>query len=434
MTDKSSASRRQPKLRSSCDGCGMAKLRCDRTQPECGRCVSYGLPCVYGVSWRMGKAPGGGRRTSVTQGTSSRRPGATDTDKSDGNNRNSSNNDDGDAVMMDPGLLSSLTDIPPAFELMDGNTDDLINSYLQESSLLNLTSFDFDTKLVADDCSNDLMPHDFRTGLEYTHGSSELGEYSSTSASTTQPITIQTQAYNNSQPDTDLNIPTGMTGHTCYMDAYEILRSLSVLKVSNCHSATLSKTTKMGDANWVPFDHVLRINRETSERLSSLLACSCARSSHLTLLHASIICRVLTLYQQAAACTQGGGLSNHMTMTLDPLSHHQSPTRFSPDLVSVSLGTGYSTTLSGTTASINSTTSGTTRPTTSSLTQLSNLTVTPAKMAVGVFNVDDQRVQTAVNIQLVLGETRRTERLIDQFTTRDFDGAQRLEDDKTTFE
>lgn len=58
--------------------------------------------------------------------------------------------------------------------------------------------------------------------------------------------------------------------------------------------------------------------------------------------------------------------------------------------------------------------------------QSSNLTVTPAKMAVGVFNVDDQRVQTAVNIRLVPGEMRRTERLIDQFTSREFGGAQHL--------
>jgi hypothetical protein len=63
--------------------------------------------------------------------------------------------------------------------------------------------------------------------------------------------------------------------------------------------------------------------------------------------------------------------------------------------------------------------------------------VTPAKMTVGVFNVDDQRVQTAINIQLVLGEMRRTERLIDQFTSRDFSasggGHQHLEDEESAF-
>lgn len=48
---------RQPKLRSSCDGCGAAKLKCDRGQPECGRCVSFGMPCVYGESRKFGRPP-----------------------------------------------------------------------------------------------------------------------------------------------------------------------------------------------------------------------------------------------------------------------------------------------------------------------------------------------------------------------------------------
>jgi hypothetical protein len=332
--------------------------------------------------------------------------------------------------MMDFDLLSSLTDLPTSFEMVDGSTDALIGSYLHGSSLLNLNSLDFDTKLVADDYSNDL---DLQTGLTYTQEPSELGDFSSTSASTTQPMAIHTQAEKNSQSNRELSIPAGMARHHCYMDAYEILRSLSLLKISNDHPATLSKTTKTENANWVPFDHVLRINRETSERLSGLLDCSCARSSHLTLIHASIICRVLALYQQAAACTQGGGLWNPITMNLDPSSHYLSPTRSSPDLVSASWGTGSSTTWSGTTAAVNSTTSCSKKSATSTMAQSSNLTVTPAKMAVGVFNVDDQRVQTAVNIQLVLGEMRRTERLIDQFTSHDSSGTQHLEDDESTF-
>ncbi|KAI7974929.1 hypothetical protein EIK77_001682 [Talaromyces pinophilus] len=432
MPDQSSTCRRQPKLRSSCDGCGMAKLRCDRAQPECGRCVSYGLPCVYGVSRRMGKAPGRGRCTNVTQETLARQSGATDTDKRDSNNNHVKS--DSDTIMMDLSLLSSLTDIPTSIEVQDGNTDALIGSYLDGSSLMNGPSFDFNTKLAEDDYSNNLIPFDFLTGLPYTQESPELGAYSSTSASTTQPITIQTEADKNPQSDGDMSVPAGMTRHQCYMDAYDILRTLSLLRISNDLSVTSSENTKRENVNWVPFDHVLRINRETSERLSGLLDCSCARSSHLTLLHASIVCRIMTLYQQAAACTQGGGLWNPITMTLDPSSHYLSPIRSSPERVSTCWGTGPSSAWSGTTTAANSTTSGSTKTTSSTMAQSSNLTVTPAKMAVGVFNVDDQRVQTAVNIQLVLGEMRRTECLIDQFTSREFGGAQHLlDDEESTF-
>jgi hypothetical protein len=45
------------KLRTSCDACGAAKLRCDRGQPACGRCLVYGAACVYGLSRKMGKPP-----------------------------------------------------------------------------------------------------------------------------------------------------------------------------------------------------------------------------------------------------------------------------------------------------------------------------------------------------------------------------------------
>lgn len=46
---------RQPKLRSSCDRCGAAKLKCDRGRPQCGRYIPLGLDCVYGVSRKMRK-------------------------------------------------------------------------------------------------------------------------------------------------------------------------------------------------------------------------------------------------------------------------------------------------------------------------------------------------------------------------------------------
>ena len=46
---------RQPKLLASSDECGAAKLKCDRSQPDCGRCLSLGLVCIYGVSKKAGK-------------------------------------------------------------------------------------------------------------------------------------------------------------------------------------------------------------------------------------------------------------------------------------------------------------------------------------------------------------------------------------------
>ncbi|KAK1979536.1 hypothetical protein LZ30DRAFT_545897, partial [Colletotrichum cereale] len=41
---------KKTKLRSSCDACGAAKLRCDRSRPVCGRCFTLNQGCVYGIS------------------------------------------------------------------------------------------------------------------------------------------------------------------------------------------------------------------------------------------------------------------------------------------------------------------------------------------------------------------------------------------------
>ncbi|KAM6530168.1 hypothetical protein FALCPG4_008293 [Fusarium falciforme] len=51
------APRLQTKLRSSCDACGQAKIKCDRSRPACSRCIAQGLGCVYGVSRKAGKPP-----------------------------------------------------------------------------------------------------------------------------------------------------------------------------------------------------------------------------------------------------------------------------------------------------------------------------------------------------------------------------------------
>lgn len=57
MTTISSISSSSLKLRSSCDSCGTAKVKCDREQPGCGRCINLGLACVYGPSRQIGKPP-----------------------------------------------------------------------------------------------------------------------------------------------------------------------------------------------------------------------------------------------------------------------------------------------------------------------------------------------------------------------------------------
>ncbi|KAI1179144.1 hypothetical protein F4777DRAFT_498709 [Nemania sp. FL0916] len=46
---------RHPRLRASCDGCFLAKVKCSKTRPICARCLSCGLMCQYSPSSRAGK-------------------------------------------------------------------------------------------------------------------------------------------------------------------------------------------------------------------------------------------------------------------------------------------------------------------------------------------------------------------------------------------
>ncbi|ORY65287.1 uncharacterized protein BCR38DRAFT_340734 [Pseudomassariella vexata] len=51
----SSAKSRQPRLRASCDGCFLAKVKCSKARPICSRCLACGIECRYSPSSRAGK-------------------------------------------------------------------------------------------------------------------------------------------------------------------------------------------------------------------------------------------------------------------------------------------------------------------------------------------------------------------------------------------
>lgn len=44
------------KLKASCDFCALSKVKCDRGQPHCSRCINNGIVCHYSEARRIGKA------------------------------------------------------------------------------------------------------------------------------------------------------------------------------------------------------------------------------------------------------------------------------------------------------------------------------------------------------------------------------------------
>lgn len=405
MSDAPPRTPRQPKLRSSCDGCGAAKLKCDRGRPQCGRCLPLGLVCVYGVSRKMGKPPRGRIRVpevpSVSR-TPGEHAGSINRDRPDDNSYSSGTGGSvGDGIFLSSGPFPSVNNVPSAWGAVDGyleslmtslDAPDALRSDLYAPSLPDFTSLEFGDDLLS------------------TLGSPELEGYSTPAA---QTKASQTQVDENIYFDSALMPTAGSKGHDCSREAYDILGSLSFLKLNKAHSipqsALGSASTTASTAHRVPFDHILSLNRESSERLGRLLTCSCASCPHLALLYASIISLVLTWYQQAASCTQKVSWSP-AAVAADTAFRHVSP--------SGSTSGSQSPWSSTTVSTVN--TGGASTPT---VTGASVLAVAPTQMAVGSFNIDDQQVQTALAIQLLLSEIRRTGCLIDLFTSRSSSGA-----------
>lgn len=53
---RSTTSVRKKQLKASCDFCSLSKLKCDRGQPGCQRCINNGVECHYSEARRVGRA------------------------------------------------------------------------------------------------------------------------------------------------------------------------------------------------------------------------------------------------------------------------------------------------------------------------------------------------------------------------------------------
>ncbi|KAI1780726.1 hypothetical protein F4818DRAFT_396598 [Hypoxylon cercidicola] len=405
--EAAAATPRQPRLRSSCDGCGTAKLKCDRNHPECGRCRALGLTCVYGISRKFGK-PQRGReaqamdlRAELPRALShapraSEYPISMDVDKFEGKN------DGGNITALNYSPLSGINTI------YDNTATDLVNGTDKSDaytdplgpSLSNFVSLDLDEWIFSRHHGDNLWtPNDLdiSTSPEATH--THWRE---------QPTTHQHEKVTYDQDNSSI---ANNRGHDCTREAHDLLSSLSFASLNKMAISPLTLAPSPGAGEGVPLDHVLRINREASDRLTRLLTCPCARSPHLALLYASIFSRVLIWYQQAAGCAQTASWIPTSAMA-DPEAAPNGGSMLSR--AASSSGSGASPSPWSSTAV---TPDNTSIPTTS---HTSSLGVVHTQMAMGSFNIDDQCVQAALNLQLVLSEMKRASCVVDLFSSRAF--------------
>lgn len=391
---------RQPKLRSSCDACGTVKLKCDRKHPQCGRCVTHGIDCTYSISRKLGKPPrdtmrkrseslnaraGSNLSNSLSSSSLNESLLSYKWDPFDDRHRSHSNSTSNNSIIKEGDGGDDDNDNSPKRNRTDGSSsshdsNNMFNfdGFLDESlasavPLSELLSLDFGTSVGADHLDGN-VPVSIRPSFTMMEDQFDLDLIGS---STTQP----------SSKESGISFPGG-TNHSCYQEAHEMLGSLLLADSSwNGRRASLEETSPGGGLynlyhkshGSMTLDQLLLLNGKAVERLSSLLACPCASSPHLMMLYASIISAILSRYQSAA-----GSASCSPCPTWDLLAFQRVSSRAE---------------------GINNTV------------QLGGPMVSPARISIGAFSVDDPKLQSAMNVRLLASEVMRVTGLIDQFAS-----------------
>lgn len=417
--------RRPPKLRSSCDACGAAKVRCDKTQPRCGRCAAGGLTCVYGLSRKFGKAP---RKKPPVETSISHeamvRPLAQSQSQSQNQNQNQNQNTlahshsqqaslsccpDFRHLSSAPGPikyepapalsgfgiednLMGMSSVYPSHQdlfMRSPTTMDAFDDPFAFSDTPTSATFGPDPRGTVDPLDLTFPASDYSSFADWVHPD-DLMHTPDGSDADSAPPSLSSSSRNSSLdclhhgfPDATMMAAAAVAdSHNCHKLAYSTLESLSFRQ----ESLALSK----GEPLTQTMDKVLNRNKQAVASMHQLLQCSCSKSPHLAMLYASITSKILMWYQLAAGCTKPttswdyfaalGGVAAQPTPPLSASS--------SPSMAFVQPGSPI-------------------------ITQTNQFVVTPMQFSVGAFSVDDESAQEALRRQLLLSELKKAGNLID---------------------
>ncbi|KAJ0110258.1 hypothetical protein J7T55_000691 [Diaporthe amygdali] len=407
-TNARGAARRPPKLRSSCDACGAAKVRCDKTQPRCGRCAAGGITCVYGLSRKFGKAPR--KKTSAETNA----PG-------DASSKSLAQNahQNGLSCFPDYRPLSGATTRGVKYEPRSAASPNfgLEDSLMAFTSHTNhdmfmpspdsLENFN-DTYSFADapHSRNAILRPDPRhhgtvDPLDLTFSASDYSSFSEwihpddllqtpDSQHTSEADSAQMPSHrlptsfssHESFPDTSL---LQTDSHHCQKLAYATLDSLSLKQDSIARGEHLTQT----------MDKVLNRNKNAVDNMRQLLGCPCSKSPHLAMLYASITSKILMWYQLAAGCARPNTATTATWDSLPPLGSQTTPPLSASSSPSATCVSPASPVAAAAAAA------------------QKGFVVTPMQFSAGAFSVDDEAAQEALRRQLLLSELKKAGNLID---------------------
>lgn len=353
------------RLRSSCNACGTAKVKCDRGQPQCHRCAGMNLDCVYSVTRKSGKPP----RKRLAYAKRTMTPTAMPTPTNDARDtiflRPKPSDCPGPTLSVQPSdlIMTDIPDIPMQPAIANGH-----NGVGDDHSL--------EPSFFIPQCSSmSLENWDLDLGLN-------LSSFGPTTSAVDE---------NQSSQGFSSATPSVSTKHDCGLESLEVFKDLT---------AAPSLSDENADTILAQLDRVLQANRNAIDRLTRLLECSCSKPPYLVMLHSSIISRILGLYQQAAGCAHNVRRGPEAgTAETTAAAGRASP------------ASSYSTPASGTTINTSNT---------NTATRTSGMSDDVAQLpfSLGKFNIEDPCVQFAFKNLLIGNEVKRASSLISLFAAQ----------------
>ncbi|KAI3401501.1 hypothetical protein diail_10935 [Diaporthe ilicicola] len=466
------AARRPPKLRSSCDACGAAKVRCDKTQPRCGRCTAGGVTCVYGLSRKFGKAP---RKKAPAEPNASGDSASKPLGQNAHAHHHHQNHQNSLSCFPDYRPLSGATNRAVKYEQPRPATSP---SFGLEDSLMAFTSHanHHDMFMPSPDNSLDNFndPFSFAEApaqsshhhhhhhnnnnailradprhhgtvdpLDLTFSASDYSSFSEW----IQPDDLMhtpdsSQQSNSKEAESAQQMPSSASSSSsssshrlsttsCFSPSSSLdsaLPDTSLLQADSHRCQELAYATldslslrqdsiARGEHLTQTMDKVLNRNKQAVDTMRRLLACPCAKSPHLAMLYASITSKVLMWYQLAAGCSSNNRPAAAPTPTWDsfpPLHVGTTTTTTNHHQPTPPLSASSSPSAATfVTAPASPGAAAAVAAAAQAAQQKRTFVVTPMQFSAGAFSVDDEAAQEALRRQLLLSELGKAGNLID---------------------
>ena len=304
---------KSPKLRTSCDSCASAKVRCSKEHPKCERCIECNFSCVYGLSMKHGKGSQRRRLSALQTASGGSRSVTLPSEQNRHNYLQQFFSEVGsiggtasissiqpwpssnDVAMRHktPHITASSTFDDPFWNnaMAHGNAGTNSNETMRPTSHGPASAY-------LDDALSLLSNTGFSPSI-----SSDPSNLMSSPSSSASPVIP-----NRNTPLLQPQMSSGSGRHDCYMIANSTLAMLHVSSrpMSSDNDSDAESVLSSNPPACVPMrtaqhlDEVLCCTKEAMDIVHQLLGCPCASDSQMALLYASIMIRILFWHRLAA--------------------------------------------------------------------------------------------------------------------------------------